>query len=443
MLATIERTIKNTTPYGNGDTTRFKGRGRYKWQASTILAICFVASLVSPFLSYIGRGLTVTWSIFLIWLLLFTIENRISLSLYLSVFKKRRYALTMFLLWLFVVFFNASLERGYTGWNHFLLTITLGMIIFMQVVYSSLKPEAFKSIIFWTIILLGIEALRSLPMLFNNPGIARILMEIPDDIFLYDAYIAGTGDYNLYTANAIVLPCLIAIALDFNGIKRIILFTSCVFIGLAIFLSTFTAAVSMMVFGIFTLAVLSYGMSLKKFLKGLISVVLVILMFAMLYSFLGDTEQVNKVIEKNIRLYEGISTYGLLWGDETTRSQLFVISLDTFLANPLWGIGPCTTANNPDLYTYVGGHSSWIDQLAEYGILGFGTFIAFAMAVTMRVTRHLFQYRNSLVIKGAIISGSLYFIGGIVNPVIFITSIMTLFYLLVIGSADIAAQNEA
>jgi len=363
------------------------------------------------------------------------------MSLLLSALRKRRFEVSMIILWLLVVLLNAILARGYTGWSHVMLTVTLGMIIIMQVAYAELKRKAFNTIVFWTIILLGIEALRSLPMLFSNPGIARELMEKPDVLFLYETFSSGVGDYNLYTANAIVLPFFIAVAFGLKRIKRIIVSISCVFIGLAVLLSTFTGAVSIMMFGIIALALMSYGKSLKKFLTGSTLVALFVTVFVVFMAFLGDTEQVSKVIFKIIRLYEGVSEYGFLMGDETKRAYLFMLSFDTFLSNPFWGIGPCTLADNSCLYTYIGGHSSWIDQLAEYGILGFGAFIAFALALALRVFRYLFQYKNSLIIKAVFISGILYFIGGIVNPVLFIPSIMALFYYLVLGSIEIEVNN--
>lgn len=441
-MATIKNhKVEKLESYGNANKQVSAAGYRINVQASTILAICFIATLVLPSVSCLGRGLRSTLPIFIIWLLLFPMENRVSVSFLLSVFKKRRFELSMLIVWFLVVLLNAVLGRGYTGWTHVIFTVMLGMIIFMQTVYAALKPKAFKSIVFWTIILLGIETARSLPMLFSHPGIAKDIMGVVNASDIYDAYINGVGEYNFYTANAIVYPFFIAAAFKFKGVKRIIYSASCVFIGVAVLLSTFTGAVSIMVFGLLTLAILSYGKSLKKFLTGVANIGLVLIIFLPLFLFLIDTEQVNEVISKIVRLYEGISGQGLLEGEETGRAYLFTISLNSFLSNPFLGVGPCTTVANPNLYIYVGGHSSWIDQLAEYGIIGFSFFIAFAMAIAQRIRVYFFRYKNNLIITASFISVLLYFIGGIVNPVVFIPSMMVLFFLLMLGSVDIEVHH--
>ena len=232
-----------------------------------------------------------------------------------------------------------------------------------------------------------------------------------------------------------------AAACNFKGLKRGALFLSCIFIALAILLSTFTGAVLLMTLGILALFVLSYAHSPTIRMAICLIAVLAIFIFIFIVNISSDVAQIDRVISKSIRLFEGVSEYGFLTGDETMRAYLFTLSLNTFLDAPLLGIGPSTLADNPNLYTLIGGHSSWIDQLAEYGILGFGTFIAAAIAFALRATRQLFKYRNNLVIKAAFVTGILYFIGGIVNPVLFIPSIMALFYYLVLGSIEIEVNN--
>jgi O-antigen ligase len=112
-----------------------------------------------------------------------------------------------------------------------------------------------------------------------------------------------------------------------------------------------------------------------------------------------------------------------------------MLSMDTFLAHPLLGVGPCTLADNPCLFTVVGGHSTWIDQLAEYGVVGFGFFICFVLSGLRQVARKLKQQRNDLIIRGCVVSCVLYLVAGVVNPVLWTDSISALFYFVVLGSA--------
>ena len=320
------------------------------WRPSTLLAVAFMATLISPEISISGRGLRSTWVIFLAWVIFFTVENYPLRSSILSAFSKRRFELSMLSAWLIIVLLNAAIGRGYTGRIHLIITVSLCLIIFVQITYSSIRPEAFRTVVFWTLILLGLDAARSLPMLLSESGIPRLMMlQETDPLLKYEAYISGVGDYNLYTANAIAFPVLLAVAFSFRGVKKLILLISCVCIGLAVVLSTFTAAVLIMVMGAIIFAVLSNRKWKKKFMtRAVILVLVLIIMFGIIY-YLRYTEQVSRVITKSIRLYEGITEYGIVVGDETQRASLFMLSLQTSLDNPFIGVGPCTLAENPYL----------------------------------------------------------------------------------------------
>lgn len=429
------------TPDILGQDTRILARTRLEWRISTFLAVGFIASLVFPYLGLLGKGVWSTWSLFIAWLFIFASENRRFVSSVLSACRRRRFELLMLSGWLIVVLMNAVLGRGYTGWQHMIAMVSLCMIVFIQITYSSLKPEVFRTILFWTMILLGINMARSLPVLLADPGIAKfIMLRDVDPVFQYQAYIAGVGDYDLYTASAITFPVFLAIAFSFSGIKRIMLMGFCICIGLAVVFSTFTGAVSIMVMGVIAFALLSYMKSQKKILIKTLRLGFVFLVILVLFYSLGDKEPVTNVTSKIVRLYKGITESGVVSGDETGRGELFMLSLETFLHNAFMGVGPCTTRENPWLYTYVGGHSSWIDQLAEYGILGFGWFIVFALIVTFRVVRNFMRYKKNFIIRATFVSCVLYFIGGVVNPVLFVNSISVFFYLLVLGSMESSAM---
>ena len=200
---------------GNGRSATSVSGHRRNLGISTFLAICFLVTLVSPFFSYIGRGFRTTWPLFVIWLLVFVCENHFSIATYSAILKKWRFPLLMLAMWFFVVLSNALIYRGYTGWVHTMLTVTFCMLIFMNTVYISQKPKTFWIIAFWVILLLGVEAMRSLPILFLNPGLPRELMEAPEVDLQFKAFSTGVGDFNLYTANAIMFPFFLGGSLQF------------------------------------------------------------------------------------------------------------------------------------------------------------------------------------------------------------------------------------
>ena len=66
------------------------------------------------------------------------------------------------------------------------------------------------------------------------------------------------------------------------------------------------------------------------------------------------------------------------------RLTLYRTSLQTFLQNPLFGIGPAIN----EFVRGIGGHSTWLDYLAMYGLLGFGFFIAFHVLLYRRIWKN-------------------------------------------------------
>ena len=113
----------------------------------------------------------------------------------------------MLICWTLVVLVNAVYGRGYSGWTHVVQCTTLCMIVFMGVVYSSLKREAFGAVVFWTMLSLGIGAALSLSTIVSDVGVAkRLMVENVDPLLQSESVALGVGDYNLYTANAIAFP---------------------------------------------------------------------------------------------------------------------------------------------------------------------------------------------------------------------------------------------
>jgi O-antigen ligase len=123
-----------------------------------------------------------------------------------------------------------------------------------------------------------------------------------------------------------------------------------------------------------------------------------------------------------MRLFEGVSAAGLIDGDETTRGYLATLSVGSFLENPWFGMGPVTMSRSDLLFFAVGGHCSWLDQLAEYGLVGFSPFLIFC-ALGLRGAMRSFGETRSLV-DGAFVATILVFIVcGWTNPAVFIESI--------------------
>jgi hypothetical protein len=124
----------------------------------------------------------------------------------------------------------------------------------------------------------------------------------------------------------------------------------------------------------------------------------------------GSTEF---VVDKARRLFDGITTSGFLFGDETGRGALFMLSLDTFLANPMTGIGLS------GLGTLIGYHSSWIDPWAMFGLVGYLPFFVLQILLTRRVIRNWVRQPSNVMAFGSVVCWILFWLAGALNPTIY------------------------
>ncbi len=407
-------------------------RPRVRYAPSTFVAVAFIASIMSPYMALIGRGLRTSWPLFALWCVVAGLECRKTFSLTMREARRRRLELGALTGWFMVVLLNWGLDRGYTSGIHVVSSITLLMIVVMGTVYAGRQDGTYAAAVIGILAVLGIDALRSLPSLWSNFGVARVIMLVGLDPALVElAARKGVGSYALYTANAIGLPVLLAVAASSRRALRVVLIAACLSLASAIVLATFTGAFALMTGGFVLLLLLAVLRSRRRTRSLVGAAVVTCTLGAALAGMMNGTPQVDFVLQKAARLYEGVSASGLEQGDETGRAGLFAVSWRTFVAHPFVGIGPTTHGDNVALYDRVGGHSSWVDQLAEYGVFGFGFYLVFVAAGLRRVTASSLAYRRSFIGRACTVSSVLYVVGGIVNPVTFVPHVAVAFFFVV------------
>ncbi len=411
---------------------------------SVVFAALFVMTLVSPYLNSAGHGIRNSWVVYSLWLLTTFFWKQGALSKTLIEVKRRKYEVISLISWLMVVMFNAILERGYTWDLHFWTMLTMGMVIFMQLSYSAQRDGSGDALLMVIVVMVGLEVLISLPTLWSQPALARIVMgadATPEMIAAAGA--ASVGQYGYYTGLAIVLPVIVSQAIVSSGQRSILMWFIVGVIALAIAISTFMGAILLMLLGflILFLFYIKYATSKIKIL--ILYGMLGLIFFTIWATILSNTEQGSYIEDKVTQEFTGIAAAGIEEGDVTGRSDVWRMSFNTFLEYPLFGVGPSTNRENPNLYTLVGGHSSWLDQLAEYGVMGFGFYILFIGLAIRRITKSFILERNSRDLKirylGQLVSCVLFIFGGTYNPVIVVTEVFVLFYFM---SSSGAASYE-
>ena len=113
------------------------------------------------------------------------------------------------------------------------------------------------------------------------------------------------------------------------------------------------------------------------------------------------------------------------------------MSIRTILDYPFFGVGPSTGAENRYLYRYVGGHSSWLDLPAEFGILGAGVYFAllFSLLAPSYVNLRARQRDGTVSVStlARLIVAVVFVIGGSYNPVAGSGPIMALVFFMALG----------
>jgi O-antigen ligase len=416
---------------------------RRAWPQSSYPALAFLAVLILPSASYVGHGLVAAWLLYAAWLLLWLLENPRLIRGHCTVLKARRIELLLFGGWFLVVVCNWLLGRGYTADNHSQVTVTLAMLIVMDLAYDGsgrFRREALTVAVF---LLLGTETIRSLPVLWASPRLVRQVIIQGGGAKIYgSAALAGVGVYGFYTACAIVSPVLFATALKGRRWLRGLLVIAWSATAAAIVLSSLMGAVLLLLVGFAMTSVLAVW-SVRRKLRIIAGLVFVgILGMVVWTTVLSRTDQGRLISEKMALQTASVLEFGLLEGDLTGRAPLWRSSARTFSENPLFGIGPTTGTDNADLHVRVGGHSSWLDLPAEYGIVGLVFYGGFLVALVRRVWMVSRKDKNHLLAQARVAACLLWLLAGSYNPVTFQIPINAVFFMVALGGTAPAGSSR-
>jgi len=231
------------------------------------------------------------------------------------------------------------------------------------------------------------------------------------------ASLGSVGEFGFYTGVAIAFPAIIAFSFHQRGWLKGILLVLSLFIAVAVLLATLMGAVLLLLLG-FLLLVMVTLWSGKSKSRNVILIAVVAMFGVLTWSlFFAESQQGEFFVDKISRQSTSVTNYGILNGDLTKRTALWQQSYETILENPLLGVGATAGRDNPSLPRLVGGHSSWLDMPAEYGLIGFGTYLFFVLAATKRAIRSIGLEHHDLFAYARIVTMVLYFVAGAYNPV--------------------------
>lgn len=226
---------------------------------------------------------------------------------------------------------------------------------------------------------------------------------------------------------------------------RIFVLGFVVCIGLSVLLSTWTAALTIMTLGVYIGAMLSLmARKTGAVKKRIFLLILVMIVLSMAVSYIASSWSSADKTDTNKYIYRITGLYALIVDpsdlatkiDHLTGGRLSIalISVGSFIAAPVFGIG------DYDVSIGIGGHSTFADVFARYGIVGgvpiclmvFGWF--WVALKNWRLERDKFQHTIMLTFF-ILYSVSIFF-----NPYLFMSSLdFVVFYAAGLSAGDNAA----
>lgn len=231
-------------------------------------------------------------------------------------------------------------------------------------------PHLYKTqrffLILWIAILCYFE-LQSLIFISQYPQGLRELVSIKKDASL----IIG-GGFSLPYSLAILVPGLfLFFRIGLTKVQKIIVLILCVYFAYLVFSALYMTAIILMIFGICLALFRGYSYTRQFFIISLIAAVGI-----MAYEFVPILITEFSPKDSNILISRFNEIDSILSGNDLSQSKDFfsrillsLSSIETFLENPLLGIGWKTNYNFFALEEAgVGSHAQWFDIFACYGI---------------------------------------------------------------------------
>lgn len=315
-----------------------------------------------------------------------------------------------------------NFQYGAVDGKYAMITFTVfmvGLLINHYFMYYNKNPIILGRIALFIILFYFIGSIQTYFGLKVYPLAARALATGNDPLQLtyHSLGIGGFGFvYSAVFINIVILYFFIKKEENLPNIYKYLCLV--VYLGISIMLISASYATSLLLLFAGTLLVFIIR-GKRSLIIGIVLAIFIILLLPkeVIGYFLIDIARLfetNEVIRsKFLDFAQGFVSESI--GSQTsTRGQLYLVSLETFLKNPLFGIyGPFGNAFNAQ----VGGHSGWFDLLAYYGL--FGSLPLFAV-IFLNFRKQLKFYSNHSYYRILLIAQILFIMFGFINPVMYI-----------------------
>lgn len=384
------------------------------FKIDTILVFAFLIIPMIEYLNYIFRGVLTTWILFGIWICYILLTSK-NLKEYFQLLYKEKISLGLLIVFIWIVALNYFFVDSNKKSFQYLIVFINYLLILIINAYYSLQPNGRRyAIIYLSLLFLGIQAAISIPYIISSGGfVTRAysagLLSVPDHL---EAMKNGVGNNGLYSSSIILLFSIVALLKNtYKGIIKKIIVLSSIIILLSCFISSFFTPFLLLIIGVFIRFISKFNMDPRRLLKlFLLSIACTVLLVFVYKQLVTDSFLLRYQVSKIERSLKGQELE-----DPTGRSSLNKVSYETFKQNPFLGIGIPPWQS----YEKIGEHNTWIDYLANFGILG---VLPLYLFLSIRIAKRFFVHDDFLVKPSSIIylkiSITLFLIANFISPLI-------------------------
>ena len=288
--------------------------------------------------------------------------------------------------------------------------LMMGPVVFLIALFYSFAfmhdDECYRRFQIAFIIFWGIQAIFTFKIIHLDNSIVR--QTVSTGIWLY-------GEQGGFAMIAMVLPMMLWRSLNENGAVKFFLLSFCGLLIITISISSFATPLGMLFVSVLLILLLLTVFPVTR--GGRFTAVILSLIIGsttvLVYTFTHDNPLLaaayyrleNFLDDPTSGGYSGLDLDGSRW-------YLAEISLRSFLEEPFFGMGGGSIRASK----FVGGHSSLLDSLGGYGLLGGGG--AFCGMILFLFVASFYRFRRERKWETllGVVSCMLLFLGGIINP---------------------------
>lgn len=366
-----------------------------------------------PISETILGGWFVRLLLFLLWCGVIAKVGGKNLGQFLRTLIARRAELVCYAGWVLILTFFWWTQEGEHLLTSYLLNAYLGTFPFYILgSYYCVNLSEGRRMALAMGVVVGAACLQAIPIVWQNPELVRMgaINSTAETRSL------GIGSYGDLTGFALVLPFLITGSLKSKGLVRILGITSCVALMALLMIATLSGIIlltGLAVIGCVLFYLLTGGSRFNGIVLPSSAILVIVLASVFVFPSVYERPEFGRFYDKLAKTF--FSLPAILAGradDPTLRYTSMLDSLHVFLENPVIG----ATLGAKGIGTAaIGGHSSWMDALADYGLIGGLPYLLFHLLVFRRLWQAWRDDHQNALYWGCLLSCALYIFYGFFN----------------------------